>query len=172
MEIIRWIEFAVCLHRFTLIFGISVYRWKCRFTSMIAWNGFNSSPYLRLSTNWDRFSIPPTRMCKWFNVVIELVKFFFAKSNCFMSSVISFTLSSVFSARVFISDICSHSWPMTFWASANAQRPSWQVVVWLRTTERIFSSISWHSFCIVASTYGAISQNVHVMQWIYIYYIR
>lgn len=75
----------------TLIWGMSVYCWKCWLTSVIACNGFSSSPYCRFSANLIRLSTPPTNICKWFKVVIAEVRFFFAQSNCLMSLVISRT---------------------------------------------------------------------------------
>lgn len=79
---IDYIEYSIHLSEkfeITLIFWISVYCWKCLLTSIIACNGFNNSPYWRFSANFDRFSIPPTKICKWFNVVIaEMIQCF----NC------------------------------------------------------------------------------------------
>lgn len=40
---------------------------------------------------YSRESTPPASMCRWFRVVIEVVRWRFAWSNCLMSRVISFT---------------------------------------------------------------------------------
>lgn len=48
-------------------------------------------------------SIPETSICKLFNVVIEVVRFFLAQSNCLISNVISLTTSSLCSAFCLIS---------------------------------------------------------------------
>lgn len=50
-----------------------------------------SPTFPTFNTN-ERESTPPTNMCRWFNVVMELVRFFLAWSSCLMSLVISFTL--------------------------------------------------------------------------------
>lgn len=46
---------------------------------------------LRGHTAYSRESTPPASMCRWFRVVIEVVRWRLAWSNCLISRVISFT---------------------------------------------------------------------------------
>lgn len=88
-----------------------------------------------------KLSTPSTRMCKWFKVVIEAVRFLLAKSNCLMSLVISLTVSSDCSALSFMSFMCTNSCLMTFCASSKAALPSFPTLVCPLTTERISLSM-------------------------------
>lgn len=88
-----WISATLLDNSF--ICGISLYCVKCWLTSVIASSGFEISPYIRFSARTLSFSTPSTSICKWFNVVIADVRFFFAQSSCLMSLVMFFTISSV-----------------------------------------------------------------------------
>ena len=74
--------------------GICLYFARCSRTFITPCKSVATSPYSLLSFKRFSLSTPSTSICKWFNVVIDVVKFLLAASSCLMSRVISFTLVS------------------------------------------------------------------------------
>ena len=75
----------------------------------IAWTRLTMLKMLKaaclLCASWAKVAVPLTNMCRWFKVVMAVVRFLLAVSNCLMSRVISFTMVSLSPALFFISRI-------------------------------------------------------------------